>query len=138
MRKIALKSPTLLAFALGAAHLSAAGVDVPGSARVAAVRFQAGREPIRFDLAWDNGSNRTLTVQPKDTALIINSNVGKKYPTSQAGFEFKGLGVVDFVRPNVTIYRKAIREGYTNDWGKLPEIYGQEYRLEFKPRPLLN
>ncbi|NLE67543.1 MAG: hypothetical protein GX608_09000, partial [Lentisphaerae bacterium] len=119
---------------LCAAALYGAGVKVPGDATAGSVTFRAGREPIVFGFVWSDGSTNRITVQPADTALIVDQNSGKKYLTPQAGFEFKGLGVVDFVRPNVTIYRKAIREGYTNDWGTLPEIYGKEYRLEFKPQ----
>jgi len=120
----------VLSFLLFAAGLSAAVVRVPEDVNAVSITFKAGREPTRFDFLWTDGSVRRVVVSPADTNLLINSNSGKRYPTKQAGFEFKGLGIVDFVRPNVTIYRKEIREDHLANWDALPEIYGKEYRLD--------
>ncbi len=130
MKKIEMYCLAVLLFSLCAAGLFAAVVEVPADAAMASVKFKAGRDPITLSLKWANASSNSIVVQPADTALIIDSNSGKKYLTKQAGFEFKGLGIVDFVRPNVTIFRKEIRQKYTNEWDNLPEIYGKEYLLE--------
>ena len=132
MRKLSCL-PALL-FALCAAELPGAVVDVPSDANAAAIKFKAGRDPIPFDFKWANASTKSIVVQPVDTAVMIDSNSGKRFPTKQAGFEFKGMGIVDFVRPNVALFKKEVRDQYINDWDKLPEIYGKEYLFEFEQR----
>ena len=132
MRK--LSSLAALLCALCAAELSGAVVNVPPGVNAAAVKFKAGRDPIPFDFRWTDASTNRIVVQPVDTAVMIDSNSGKRFPTRQAGFEFKGLGIVDFVRPNVALFKKEVRDKYINDWDKLAEIYGKEYVFEFEQR----
>jgi len=122
----------ILLFSLCAAEVSGAVVNFPEDANAASVAFKAGKDPVKFELQWASTFTHSIVVRPVDTNVMIDSNSGKRYPTQQAGFEFKGLGIVDFVRPNVTLFREAIRKEYLGNWDKLPEIYGKEYLLEFR------
>lgn len=122
----------ILLFSLGAAELSGAVVNVPEDANAVSVAFKAGKTPIMFELQWASRFTHRIVVSPVDTNVMIDSNSGKRYPTKQAGFEFKGLNIIDFVRPNVTLFREPIRNEYLKNWDKLPEIYGKDYLLEFR------
>ncbi len=125
---------SVLFFSLCAAELPGGVVNVPADANSASIKFRAGKDPIAFTLQWTNAFKKSIVVQPVDTAVMIDSNTGKRFPTKQAGFEFKGLDIVDFVRPNISLFRKEIRDKATNEWDKLPEIYGKEYLFEILPQ----
>ncbi len=105
---------------------SGAIVKVPADAVTTTIKLRADKEKIPIELRWADGFVKTIVLQPCDAKGMA---AGKVIAMTNAGFEFKGLNLQVFVRPNLTLYNAKLRKEYQEGWDKLPEIYGNDFML---------
>ncbi|GEM_PF-1196940 len=79
-------------------------------------KFTADASPLRFLYTWKDGTTKEIVVQPGDASYLINSNTGKTCNMPQAGYQFQGLGILDYVRPNIAILNSTLRTAREAEW----------------------
>lgn len=120
------KTVFLLSLLSFSASVFAGRIDIPAGTIAVHADFKAEKAPVRIQYFWQDGTNKTITVTPEDANYKINDNTGECCKMPQAGYMFKGLDILDYVRPNIALLKRKLRREQEN---KLPPLIARNYTL---------
>ncbi len=100
------KTVFLLSLLSFSASVFAGRIDIPAGTIAVHADFKAEKAPVMIQYFWQDGTNKTITVTPEDANYKINDNTGECCKMPQAGYMFKGLDILDYVRPNIALLKR--------------------------------